>query len=134
MAMDYRRPTRRRFRLLGVMICLGALNVAYAHHSFGAFDLEQQRVIRGAVVSFEWINPHVWTRIRPDGDIEDETVYSFEGMSPDYLGRRGWNRQTLQVGDVIEIAYFPLKDGKLGGMFLRTILADGTVKVMVDAD
>jgi hypothetical protein len=55
-------------------------------------------------------------------------------MSPDYLGRRGWNRSTMQPGETVEIVYFPRKDGRPGGMFLRATLADGTLKVMLDPD
>jgi hypothetical protein len=134
MASDYKRLLTRRFLALELFVCLGVLNSARAHHSFGAFDLENQRSVRGIVVSFEWTNPHVWTRIEPEARSGERTISSFEGMSPDYLGRRGWNRSTLQAGDVVEIVYFPRQDGQPGGMLLRAILADGTLKVMVDPD
>jgi len=86
--------------------------------------------MRGTLVSFEWVSPHTWTRVVADGNTASEVVWNFEGMSPNYLGRRGWNRRTLQAGDVIEVAYYPLKDGMPGGLLLRVTLSDGTVKVM----
>ncbi len=51
-------------------------------------------------------------------------------MSPNYLGRRGWTKNTLKPGDKVTIVILPLKDGSKGGTFLRCTLADGTVMVM----
>lgn len=57
-------------------------------------------------------------------------VYGFEGMSPNFLERRGWKRTTLKTGDAITVVYRPLRDGTNGGMFLSTKLADGTALSM----
>jgi hypothetical protein len=38
-----------------------------------------------------------------------------EGMSPSWLGRRGWSRHTLSPGDKVWIAYYLLKDHRPGG-------------------
>lgn len=100
-----------------------------AHHSLNAFDLESERIVTGTVLAFEWRAPHTLTRIEIE---ESGTILSLEGMSPDYLGRRGWNRLSLKPGDVVEVAYFPAKTGVPEGLFLRVTLADGTVRVMVD--
>jgi hypothetical protein len=51
-------------------------------------------------------------------------------MSPNFLGRRGWNKNTLRAGDHVEIVIYPLKSGEPGGTFLRATLPDGTVKIM----
>jgi hypothetical protein len=134
MAPDYKRRLTRRILAFGALAFLGAVDCARAHHSFSAFDLDSQRTVRGIVVSFEWTNPHVVTKIEPESGSRERTVASFEGMSPDYLGRRGWNRSTMQPGETVEIVYFPRKDGRPGGMFLRATLADGTLKVMLDPD
>lgn len=100
-----------------------------AHHSLGAFDLDTERIAKGTVLAFEWTAPHTVTQIELE---ESGTVLSLEGMSPDYLGRRGWNRLTLEPGDVVEVAYLPAKTGAPEGLLLRVTLADGTVRVMVD--
>jgi hypothetical protein len=101
-----------------------------AHHSFSVFDMNTEVVLEGEVVEFEWTNPHTWTRL--DVTTADGTVtrWGLEGMSPDFLGRRGWTRYTLVPGDRIQVVIHPLKSGEPGGTFVRTTLADGTVKVM----
>jgi len=53
------------------------------------------------------------------------TEWGLEGMSPSYLGRRGWNSKTLTPGDKITIVYYPLKDGRPGGFYVRVTLPDG---------
>jgi len=101
-----------------------------AHHSFSVFDMTTERVIKGEVVEFEWTNPHTWTWINVTNEDGSVTKWGLEGMSPNFLGRRGWSRHTLEPGDVIEVTINPLKSGEPGGTFLRATLADGTVKVM----
>ena len=103
---------------------------ARAHHSFSIFDMTTEKVIMGKVVEFQWTNPHTWTWLEVANEDGSVTKWGLEGMSPNFLGRRGWNKSTLNPGDEIEIAIYPLKSGEPGGTFLRTTLADGTVKVM----
>jgi hypothetical protein len=96
-----------------------------AHHSFSVFDMTTEKTVEGEVVEFEWTNPHTWTWINvtnPDGTV---TEWGLEGMSPNFLGRRGWTKS-----DRVAITIYPLKSGEPGGTFLRATLADGTVKVM----
>ena len=109
---------------------LAVASVANAHHSFAVFDMSQQKTIEGTVSDFQWTNPHTWTWIdvkNADGSV---TKYGFEGMSPNFLGRRGWSKNTLKPGDHVKITYAPLKSGDPGGTFLRATLQDGTEMVM----
>ena len=103
---------------------------ASAHHSFAVFDMSQQKTIEGTVSDFQWTNPHTWTWVdvkNADGSV---TKYGFEGMSPNFLGRRGWSKNTLKPGDHVKITYAPLKSGDPGGTFLRATLQDGKEMVM----
>lgn len=101
-----------------------------AHHSFSVFDMETERTIEGRVVEFEWTNPHTWTWLDVENEDGSTTRWGLEGMSPNYLGRRGWTKDTLQPGDRVRITIAPLKSGEPGGTFLRVELEDGTEKVM----
>jgi hypothetical protein len=103
---------------------------ARAHHSFNVFDLTVEKVVVGEVVEFEWTNPHTWTWINVTNEDGTVTKWGLEGMSPNFLGRRGWTKSTLQPGDRIEVAIYPLKSGEPGGTFLRATLPDGTLKIM----
>jgi hypothetical protein len=121
-----------RFGTLAAMV-LGALafaGSAAAHHSFSQFDMATQKTLEGDVVEFQWTNPHTWTWIdvkNADGTV---TKWGLEGMSPNFLGRRGWSKNTLKPGDHVKLVVAPLKSGEHGGTFLRATLKDGTEMVM----
>lgn len=109
---------------------LGAVGTASAHHSFAVFDRTVEQTIEGEIVEFEWTNPHTWTWINVTDEDGTVTKWGVEGMSPNFLGRRGWSRHTLAPGDHVQITIYPLKSGEPGGTFLRATLEDGTVMVM----
>jgi hypothetical protein len=115
---------------LGAVLLLAEPRPGSAHHSFTIFDMENEVEIEGEVVEFEWTNPHTWTWINVTNEDGSVTKWGFEGMSPNYLGRRGWTKDTLRPGDRIKVIANPLKTGEPGGTFLRATLSDGTVKVM----
>ena len=103
---------------------------ADAHHSFAAFDMANQKTITGTVKQVDWTNPHIWIWIDVANDKGGSDTYGFEGMSPNYLARRGWTRTTLHTGDKITISYRPMKDGKNGGMFINGTTAAGKLLTM----
>ena len=95
-----------------------------AHHSFSSFNTETEKTITGAVNRFEWTNPHTWIWV--DVQENGKTVtWGVEGMSPNYLSRRGWSKNTFKPGDKVTLTIRPMRDGSPGGMFVRGILADG---------
>ncbi len=113
--------TRLKQAVLSAVLLAGltvTAGTAAAHHGFAMFDTHNQKTITGTVKSFEWTNPHTWTWINVPNDKGGVDTWGFEGMSPNFLGRRGWTRNTLKPGDTITITYFPLKDGSKGGAFL----------------
>jgi hypothetical protein len=100
---------------------------ASAHHSFAPFDLTTEKTITGTVSKFEWTNPHSWIWVDVPNQKGGVDSWAIEGMSPNYLARRGWTKTTLKPGDKVTIAIRPLKSGQNGGMFVRATLADGRV-------
>jgi len=101
--------------------------VAIGHHSYAMFDLGQTVTLKGTIRDFQWTNPHSWIWI----DVPDAKgamqQWGIEGMSPNYLARRGWNKHTLNPGDKVSLMIHPLKGADHGGSFLSVTLADGTV-------
>src|SRR5262252_3585695 len=100
------------------VIFIAAASPAFAHHSFAAFDITAQKSVTGTVHKVDWTNPHIWLWIDVPNDKGGADTYGFEGMSPNFLARRGWTRTTLKVGDKITVNYRPMKDGSKGGMFM----------------
>src|SRR5262252_6412498 len=109
-----------------ILIAAAAIPLA-AHHSFAAFDVTTQKTVTGTVKQVDWTNPHIWLWIDVPNDKGGADTYGFEGMSPNFLARRGWTRTTLKTGDKITINYRPMKDGKNGGMFMTGQMTNGKV-------
>ena len=119
-----------RYLIVPVLTLSGLLLVACtvsAHHSFAPFDLTKEKTITGTVSRFEWTNPHSWIWVDVPNEKGGVDNWAVEGMSPNYLARRGWTRTTVKPGDKITIAVRPLRSGENGGMFVRATLADGRV-------
>jgi Family of unknown function (DUF6152) len=106
------------FAILTIALIAAAVAPAFAHHSFAAFDITTQKTVTGTVHKVDWTNPHIWLWIDVTNDKGTTDTFGFEGMSPNFLARRGWTRTTLKVGDKITINYRPMKDGSKGGMFM----------------
>ena len=98
---------------------------ASAHHSTAMFEWGKEKTIDGTIDKWEWTQPHAFVWIIVPGKANKVQQWGFEGMSPSWLGRRGWSLKTLARGDKIKIVYYPLRDGRQGGFFVRVTLPDG---------
>ena len=116
--------------IIAAGLSLGLSGLALAHHSFAAFDVTTQKAITGTVKKFDYTNPHTWVWLDVPNDHGGVDTWGFEGMSPNYLGRRGWTRATLKPGDKLTITYRPMKDGEKGGMWVSGKRANGEVLMM----
>ena len=116
---------------IAALLIVAAAGPLAAHHSFSAFNTTEEKTITGSVKKVEWTNPHIWIYIDVANDKGGTDIYSFEGMSPNYLERRDWTRTTLKVGDKITVTYNPMRNGDKGGMFRTGKMA--SVKVLTMA-
>jgi hypothetical protein len=93
-------------------------SLSLAHHSFGMFDVNNRITITGVVREFQWTNPHVviWVYVEEEGEAEPVT-WAVEMTSVGNLRREGWNRETLEPGDNVELLILPLRNGGTGGGF-----------------
>jgi hypothetical protein len=119
-----------RTALIGGLVAFCA-GLALAHHSAAAFDTSTEKVITGTVKKVNWTNPHTWIWLDvPNGKGSVDT-WGIEGMSPNYLARRGWTRNTLKDGDKLSVIIHPMRDGEAGGMFMSAKRPNGEVLTMV---
>src|ERR1700732_1165597 len=97
-----------------------------AHHSFAAeFDIKKPVKLEGTVTKMEWINPHAWIHIDvkgPDGKI---TSWMVEGGTPNILLRRGFTKQSLEVGTVVVVEGYQAKNGENRANGSNITFADG---------
>jgi len=117
--------TSREFVLAVVLCAAGAVTPAVAHHSFAMFDRTRMLQVEGATVTqFHWANPHSFVVV----DVKDTngvTSYTLECNSTNLMTNAGWKFNTLKAGDKVDFVYYPLRDGKPGGMLKTITLPDG---------
>jgi hypothetical protein len=113
-----------------VLACLGAAP-ALAHHSYSMFDTTKSVFVDGTVAKVEWVNPHtfVWLYVAKKDQPGEYDLYAFENGPITMLMRAGWTKETMKVGEKVTVQYFPLKDGRTGGSFVKAIHADGTESI-----
>lgn len=100
-----------------------------AHHSFAAeFDAAKPFSFTGTVTKVLWTNPHAFLYV----DVVDEqtrevTNWAMEMSGPNALLRMGWNRNSVKVGDVVELEGSRAKNGSpLGNV--RSVIHKATGK------
>ena len=116
-----------RISLIATLVTLMSITTpAHAHHAFAAvFDGEDAIEVTGTVVKLEWMNPHTWFYVEAENDDGTKARWAFEMGSPNGLIRRGWSRNTLQVGQEVKITGYRAKDGSDMASAKTVALADG---------
>jgi predicted RNA methylase len=91
---------------------LAVTQTVSAHHSFAAeFDSKKPIVLKGVVTKVEWTNPHVWIYFNVKDEAGKVTNWGAEMGPPHGLQRRGWRRDTLEIGTSISVDGFLAKNG-----------------------
>jgi uncharacterized protein DUF6152 len=127
-----------RMVFLAVGLILGFGDVAAAHHSNAAYDLDHPQTVEGTVKTVNWTNPHITFVVEPDAKNAEPasasagtsastttSTWVFEVSSPGVLTRSGWTKRSLQPGDHAVFRYAPLRDGNPGGYLLKVTLPSG---------
>ena len=97
-----------------------------AHHAFTAqYDVDQPISLTGVVVKIEWLNPHAYFYI----DVTDEATgkvvtWASEMGSPVSLLRRGWTRNSMRIGDVVDVDGILARDGSASLNAQAIVLTD----------
>ena len=117
------RPTTLLFAVL-----LLPFNSASAHHAFAAdYQVGNEGVLEGKVTEVIFKNPHARYYIEVTGDDGNTELWDLQTMNLMMLGRFGWTKDTIKVGDEIKV------EGVLGRnntkrMSINVVtLADGSV-------
>jgi hypothetical protein len=83
-----------------------------AHHSFAAeFDSAKPVSLQGVVTKLDWMNPHIWIYFDAKDDSGTVAHWQCEGGPPNTLTRNGWSRDSLKIGDQVNVEGFRSKDG-----------------------
>ena len=115
---------KRGVRLSLALAALAVLPAALAHHSFRSqYDADQPITVTGYVTKIDWMNPHVYFYIDVEnadtGEIES---WGFEMGPPHMLQNRGWKRNTMQIGNEVEVHGTRARDGSLTANARRVMM------------
>src|ERR671918_674168 len=112
---------------LAVGILLTTIPVA-AHHAFAAeFDRDKPVTLVGTGSKIEWVDPHTWIHMDVTGQDGKVVTWRVEGGAPNALMRRGWNRNSIKVGEQITVDGFLAKDGSPTANGSQVKTADGRI-------
>ncbi len=131
--MNSQSSRQASFRSLLAALCAMTIPSAplLAHHTYAMFDGTKTLTVTGTVAKLEWVNPHVyvWVYVPNPEAPSGYDLYAFENGSTGVLARLGWSKSTFTVGEKISVDYWPLKDGRTGGHFVKAVHADGRVSI-----
>jgi hypothetical protein len=104
---------------------LGMCAPVFAHHGAAAY-LDKIVVLKDATVTkFVWSNPHSILLVDVKDDKGDMAHWVAELGSPSAVTLLGWNRNSVQPGDVVTVYLYPAKSGNPVGRLNKVVLADG---------
>ena len=113
----------------GKVIALGVLLVAipsFGHHGgTSLYDTSKELTAEATVTEFQWTNPHVQIGLDAKDNKGKVTHWLLEASSPPVLVNRGWNRKSVQPGDVVKVTFNPSKSSGGVGRLLKLVKADG---------
>jgi Family of unknown function (DUF6152) len=99
----------------------------FAHHGGGSlYDMSKEITVQATVTDFVWTNPHVEIGFDAKDDKGKVKHWLLEASSPPVLVSHGWNRKSVQAGDVIKVTFNPSQRGTNVGLFIKLVKADGT--------
>lgn len=117
---------------LAILLVAGIflLPSAHGHHSFTAeFTAEKTATLKGTISQVWFKNPHVRYLIVIENEDGEEETWDARGSPVVWLARKGWTKDTVQVGDSVEMYGFLGRDGRKMLSIMTVTLDDGTVLV-----
>ena len=116
--------TRLQFFTLLVGLLLASVPLL-AHHGAAAYA-DKIVVLKDATVTkFVWANPHTILQFDAKDDKGEAVHWAGEAGSPSAIGLLGWNRNSVQPGDVITVYIYPAKSGNPVGRLNKVVFANG---------
>jgi hypothetical protein len=105
---------------LCLLLVLLFTSQAWAHHSDAGIDITSVVAFEGTVTEFSWRNPHIYVLVEvvdDQGEVSGKTVEWDVQMGPvNVNSRRGWRKDTLQVGDRVTVRVHASADGRPYGV------------------
>jgi hypothetical protein len=111
--------------VFAVSTFLASANVL-AHHSFAAeFDADKPIKLTGTVTEMKWSNPHGWIYVDVKDEAGNVVNWALETSASNGLIRRGWRKEDLPPGTVLQIEGWQARNGSPTGNISSVTFPDG---------
>lgn len=113
-------------RLLAAPLALLLSHASHAHHAFAAdYEEGNEGTLTGVVTEVVFKNPHARYYLEVTNEDGSKEIWDLETQNLMMLGRMGWYKDTIKVGDTITVdGVFGRNDTKRMSLIVAT-LADG---------
>ncbi len=119
-------PMWRYYSLL--VLLAGIAGTADAHHSRTNYDQETVLEFEGVITEYSWRNPHSFAMLAVETETGETRELLMEMNSISVLGRGGWTRDTMKVGDEVTVFAHPDKDRNISIYYSNYwVLPDGSI-------
>jgi hypothetical protein len=113
---------------IGAVVAVMLAGRLEAHHSItGLFDERRTVEIAGVLTGFRFLEPHGLMSIEIRNEHGRNEVWKAETNGSEILGRRGWTKDSLRVGEAVTVEGFPAQGGARRLRVRKVTRADGTV-------
>ncbi|MDA0994140.1 MAG: DUF6152 family protein [Proteobacteria bacterium] len=113
-----------------LVLCFLLARIAYGHHSFTAeFVADKTATLSGTITDVWFRNPHVRYIMHVENESGDVETWDARGSPVVWLARKGWTKDTIKVGDKVQMYGFLGRDGIKMLSIMTITLADGTVLI-----
>ena len=93
-----------KYLLLAIPVLLLACQAAHAHHAFAAdYEEGNEGTISGTITEVVYKNPHARYYVEVTADDGSKELWDLETMNLMMLGRMGWKKDTIKVGDEVTV-------------------------------
>jgi hypothetical protein len=106
----------------------------WAHHGTAVYDASKTVTVKGTVIDFQFVNPHVLVFFDVKDGKGDVQKWQGEMTSPNHLSRSGWNKHTLKPGDEIAFVGVRAKSGAPTLWITKVVRSDGQEIPLTFAD
>ncbi len=87
-----------------LLLPFAQINSAAAHHAYAAdYEAGQEGVVEGVITEVIYKNPHARYYLEVINDDGEKELWDLQTMNLMMLGRVGWTKDTLQVGDNVRV-------------------------------